>query len=184
MAIDKYTTKSIVLASYPQGEHDRVYKLFTRDFGMVMAHAKSIRRLESKLRSHIEPGNLSVVTLVKGRDIWRLVGAEREYVTSPYLPLITALLARFIQGEGSYKTLYDRIVQLLSAAPSYDKDVTHILVYYILLVGLGYADARVIGTKDINEYITWSVDDLYTHMVLRKQEVRTHVHMVLKEMQL
>jgi hypothetical protein len=75
-------------------------------------------------------------------------------------------------------------VQLLSAAPSYDKDVTHILVYYVLLVGLGYADARVIGTKDINEYITWSVDDLYTHMVLRKQEVRTHVHMVLKEMQL
>ncbi len=184
MAIEKFTTKSIVLAAYDQGEHDRVYKVFTRDFGMLMVHAKSIRKLESKMRSHVSPGKTTVLTLVKGREIWRLVGVEEDSISSQYLSLIVLLLTRFIQGEGTHKSLYDRIMQVLTHSQSYDKEATHLLIYYVLLVGLGYADAKVIGTKDIKEYVTWSIDDLYTHLVLKKQEVKKHIHMVLKEMQL
>ena len=78
MAIEKYVTKCIVIESYDRGEHDRVYKLFTREYGMVLAHAKSIRKLESKLRAHVRPRSVALVTLVQGKEVWRLVGAEEE----------------------------------------------------------------------------------------------------------
>jgi hypothetical protein len=51
-------------------------------------------------------------------------------------------------------------------------------------VELGYADAKEIGAKDIKEYIAWTVDDLYIHMMLSYEKVRKHIHEVLKESQL
>lgn len=184
MAIEKYTTQCIVVESFDQGEHDRAYKLFTRDFGLVTAHAKSIRKLESKLRAHVRPRSVSLVTLVKGREVWRLVGAEEVILLPSFMHETTSLIKRYIRGEGTHKKLYDRLIKFLSAGDAYDVHTMQLLLYYVLLVELGYADAKVIGAKDIKEYINWSVDDLYTHILLSKDAVRAHVHDVLKEMQL
>lgn len=184
MAIEKYITECFVIESFDQGEHDRVYKLFTREFGLIMAHAKSIRKLESKLRAHVMPRGRSLVTLVEGRDIWRLVGAEEKECDSVFIHEAAQLIKRFIRGEGSHKALYDRVLSLLEKAPSYDEQKARLLFYYIFLVDLGYADAKVIGAQDIREYIAWSIDDLYTHLLLAYVPLRTHVHEVLKDMQL
>lgn len=184
MAIEKYVTKCIVLDAYDQGEHDRAYKVFTREYGLIICHAKSIRKLESKLRAHIVPRSISLVTLVQGREVWRLVGAEKEIIESPYIHEVTLLLKRFVRGEGAHKALYDRILSFLQSEESYDEQTVRLLLYYILLVELGYADAKVIGAKDIKEYIGFSINDLYTHLLLAKSQVRIHVQEVLKEMQL
>jgi recombinational DNA repair protein (RecF pathway) len=184
MSIEKYVTKCLVITSFDQSEHDRVYKLFTREFGMLMASAKSIRKLESKLRAHVMPHTVSLVTLVKGRDVWRLVGAEEQKKSSVTIHEISDLLSRFIHGEEAHKTLYDRIEDFLVKADTYDKQVARILFYYILLVELGYADAKVIGAKSIKEYRDWSVDDLYTHILLSQVAVKNHIRNVLKDMQL
>lgn len=183
MAIEKYTTQCIIVESFDQSENDRVYKLFTREFGMLIVHAKSIRKLESKLRAHILPRTISLVTLVHGREVWRLVGAEELASVGEYIHEVTSLVSRFIRGEGAHKALYDRLIQFLGTK-NYGSKMSRMLLYYILLVDLGYADARIIGAKDLKEYITWSVDDLYTHLVLSYDPVRKHVHEVLQEMQL
>jgi len=184
MAIEKYTTKSIVLKAYAQGEHDYVYKLFTRDFGVVMAIAKSVRKLESKLRPHLIPGKTSVVTMVKGREIWRITGAVEEGSSQAIMRDVILLVSRFMQGEGSHKRLFDRLLSLAEKASSYEETKARALLYYILLVDLGYADAKVIGANTLEEYISWSIDDLYTHLLLSYENVRRHVHTVLKDMQL
>ena len=184
MAIEKYTTECIVVESFDNGEHDRVYKLFTRDFGLIMAHAKSIRKLESKLRSHIRPRIVSLATLVQGREVWRLVGAEERDMNKEYIHEITTLLKRFIRGEGAHKALYDRLILFTKTTTRYDQSLSRLLLYYIFLVELGYADAKVIGAKNIQEYIALSIDDLHTYLVLTHTDVRRHVHEVLKEMQL
>ncbi len=184
MAIEKYITKCIILESYDQGEHDRAYKVFTREFGLLICRAKSIRKLESKLRAHMLPRSISLITLVQGKEVWRLVGAEKETVISPYIHEVAHLLKRFIRGEGAHKTLYDRIISLLSSHLAYDEQMIRLLLYYVLLVELGYADAKIIGAKDIKEYIAFTIDDLYTHLLVSKVIVRTHIHEVLKEMQL
>ncbi len=184
MAIEKYTTKCIVLEAYDQGEHDKAYKVFTREFGLLICQAKSVRKLESKLRAHMLPRSVALITLVQGREVWRLVGAEKETIESPYIHETTTLLKRFMRGEGAHKALYDRIISFLESKETYDDQTVRLLLYYILLVDLGYADAKVIGAKDIKEYVSFSVSDLYTHLLLTKKQVRTHIQEVLKEMQL
>jgi recombinational DNA repair protein (RecF pathway) len=184
VAIEKYTTKCIVLDAYDQGEHDRAYKVFTREFGLLICQAKSVRKLESKLRAHMLPRTVSLITLVQGREVWRLVGAEKEKIESPYIYETTTLLKRFMRGEGAHKALYDRIIAFLDSKEVYDEQTVRLLLYYILLVELGYADAKVVGAKDIKEYIGFSISDLYTHLLLTKNQVRSHVQEVLKEMQL
>lgn len=184
MAIEKYVTRSIILESYDQGEHDRAYKIFTREFGLLICQAKSIRKLESKLRPHVLPRTLSLVTLVKGREVWRLVGAENEALDSKYIHEVTILLKRFIRGEGTHKALYDRLILFMNSSSSYDERSSRLLLYYILLVELGYADAKMIGAKNIEEYVSFSIDDLYTHLLLSEKNVRHHIREVLEEIQL
>lgn len=184
MSIEKYTTHALVIESYDQGEHDRVYKLFTREFGLVMAHAKSVRKLESKLRAHVQPRSFSLVTLVQGREIWRLVGAEENRRRGDSLNEITTLLQRFIRGEGAHMLLYDHLLSFVDIEPKLDKQKGRLLLYYMVLVDLGYADARIIGAKDIKEYNAWSIMDLYTHLQLTLAQVRSHVYAVLKEVHL
>ncbi len=184
MAIEKYTTKCIVLDSYPNGEHDRVYKLFTREFGLIMAHAKSIRKLESKLRAHVLPRSLSLVTLVLGKEVWRLVGAEEQRGIHSNIHEVTQLLNRFIRGEGEHKALYDRVITLMMSSSSYDVQKLRLLAYYIILTELGYADVKVIGAQSMKEYLAWNMDDIYLHMLLHETKVKSHVHAVLQEMQL
>jgi recombinational DNA repair protein (RecF pathway) len=184
MAIEKHTTQTIVIESFDNSEHDRVYKLFTRDFGMITAHAKSIRKLESKLRAHVLPRSMSLVTLVQGREVWRLVGAEQQDVVGDSIHEVTTLIKRFVRGEGAHKALYDRLVQFLKTTTKYEAKLSRVLIYYIVLVELGYADARAVGAKDIKEYASWSIDDMYTHLVLSYEAVRKHIQEVLKEVQL
>jgi hypothetical protein len=121
---------------------------------------------------------------VQGREVWRLVGAEKETIESPYIHEVTTLLKRFIRGEGSHKALYDRLIDFLTNKTVYDEQTTRLLLYYVLLVDLGYADAKVVGAKTLQEYIQYSIDDLYTHLLLTKSTVRAHVQAVLKEIQL
>lgn len=130
------------------------------------------------------PRSVALITLVQGREVWRLVGAESEKLDSVYIHETTTLLKRFIRGEGAHKALYDRIIAFLESQESYDEQTVRLLLYYILLVELGYADAKVVGAKDIKEYIDFSISDLYTRLLLTKTQVRAHVQEVLKEMQL
>lgn len=49
------------------------------------------------------------------------------------------------------------------------------------MVDTGYADAKIIGVKDIEEYKIFSMQDFHTHFILNEKEVKNHVLKVLKE---
>ncbi|MDB5259816.1 MAG: repair protein RecO, repair protein RecO [Candidatus Nomurabacteria bacterium] len=184
MAIEKHTTESIVIDAFDQGEHDRVIKLFTREFGMVMVHARSIRKLASKLRAHVLPGRVGLVTLVKGKEVWRLVGAENQKAKGEAVQEAIKIIRRLIRGEGEHKILYDRLGEFFQKFTTYEPSKAKVLLYYIILVDLGYADIKAIGAKNMKEYISWSMDDIYTHLTLAYKDVHSHVSLVLKEIQL
>ncbi len=183
MSIEKYTTPTFVLASYENGEHDRMYKLFTRDFGLVFAKATSVRKLESKLRAHLQTGRMSRVTLVKGREVWRITGGEEMIGTTSICKDIVMLLERFVRGEGNQKRLFDHMYAL-ALKNGLEERISRLLAYYLILVDLGYADAERIGALNIEQYISWNMDDLYTQLILTKDVVRPHVMSVLEEIQL
>ena len=185
MAIEKYTTEAFVLTDYEQGEHDKVFKLFTREFGMLYALAKSVRKLESKLRYHLDTSKKISVTLVKGKEVWRLTGVESLGESSKNTAIACQIVERFVRGEGAQKKLFDHVSEFsLLKDETLPRDVGMLALYYVLLVDLGYADGSLGGAKDIEEFFSFSLTDHFTHILLHKAVVKSHVHTVMAEMQL
>ncbi len=73
---EKYTTRGFVLQTSAYREADKIISIYTEDFGLVSAVAAGVRRSASKLRYHTQDFSVRRFSLVRGRDIWRLVGAE------------------------------------------------------------------------------------------------------------
>ena len=76
MAYQTYTTKGYICGSFTRNTSDKYYFIFTRDAGMVVASARSVRDEKSKLRYGLQDFSLSDVSLVRGRHDWRIVGVE------------------------------------------------------------------------------------------------------------
>ena len=111
-----YTTPAIILDSHPQGELHRTVTLFTKEFGMIYGIARRARMPNSKLRGLLQKSFLGVVTLVRGKRAWKVVGAIEEcntYYTlrdTPEGRLLAArmhwLLLRLVKGEEKNEHLY------------------------------------------------------------------------------
>jgi len=72
-----YNTEAYVLKSLNFGEANKFFFLFTKDFGLIRASAQGIRHLKSKLRYSLQDFCYTKISLVRGREMWRITGAER-----------------------------------------------------------------------------------------------------------
>jgi recombinational DNA repair protein (RecF pathway) len=71
-----HTTNAFIVSSAPHGESSRVYRLLTETHGMLYAYAQSVRELRNRNRYALSTGCFVSVTLVRGREMWRLVSAR------------------------------------------------------------------------------------------------------------
>ena len=144
MSYHIYTTQGIVLRHWPLREADRVYSILTRDLGLVRASATGVRKEESKLRSSLEPFSLSLVSLVKGKEYWRITSARLEQRLSPELAQPFSLLEKLIRGEDSNPELFDTITEFLGDTMIYhsvgEKELLEIKLVSRILYHLGYMD--------------------------------------------
>ena len=113
MSYHIYTTKGIVLSERPIKEADRLYSILTRDFGLVRAHAIGVRKSVSKLRGSLEPVSLSTVSLVRGKEFWRLTSAELIKSLKKSKPL--ELLEKLVVGEASHPELFDAVEKYIES---------------------------------------------------------------------
>ena len=65
----KYNTEALVLGSRETGESDRVYALFTKDFGLVRARASSVRSEKSLMRYALQNYSRANVSLVRAARV-------------------------------------------------------------------------------------------------------------------
>jgi DNA repair protein RecO (recombination protein O) len=112
-----YTTKGLVLSARPAREADRVYSILTRDLGLVRASATGVRKEGSKLRGALEPFVISQVSLVRGKEFWRITSAEvlRPIPAEAGIGRPLALLERLVPGEAVHPELFDAIEEFLEA---------------------------------------------------------------------
>jgi recombinational DNA repair protein (RecF pathway) len=75
MAHHIYSTEAFILASTAGKEADRRYALLTRELGLVWAGASGVRRSGSKLRYALQEFSCVHVSLVRGREVWRITNA-------------------------------------------------------------------------------------------------------------
>jgi len=68
--------RAIVLASRPQGEADRILRLFTRELGRVDAVVKGVRKTTSRWGGRLEPFNVCDLMLYQGRSLYTVTQAH------------------------------------------------------------------------------------------------------------
>jgi DNA repair protein RecO (recombination protein O) len=112
-----YNTEAFVISSRNSGEADRVFMLFTKDFGVVSAKATGIRKVESRLRFFVQDFKYIDASIVKGKNYWRLVSARPIHELNSRKSLGTSSRIRSLQlvgklapGEEPIPGLFDELV--------------------------------------------------------------------------
>ena len=105
-----------MLGSVSSGESNKFIDLFTADLGRVHGVARSVREEKSKLRFSLQDFSFVEVSLVRGKDVWRVVGAESAYNIVSELKdreeemetvvRIISLIKRLLSGEDENRELF------------------------------------------------------------------------------
>lgn len=122
MAYHVYTTPGIVLKSVPFGEAHKYFYILTRDIGLVIASAQSVRQEKSKLSSGLEDFGFSHFSFVKGKNSWKLTSALSienfyRFLKKKDQKLVVAklfnLLCRLVTGEERNSELFKTVESFL-----------------------------------------------------------------------
>lgn len=110
-----YHTTGFILRSTPIGESNKLFYIYTEDFGNITAVAQGVRELKSKLRYSLQDLCMSEVSVVRGKGMWRITSAQplehyRIFFDTPekkYLVAhIAVMLNRMLPGEEQNKQLF------------------------------------------------------------------------------
>lgn len=163
MSYHIYTTKGIVLANRAVREADRIYTILTQDLGLIRAIASGVRKEKSKLRGSIEPFSLCSISLVRGREYWRLtnvVSIENlvsQFKNRPEILLSFAknfsLVEKLVPGEDKNPPLFNDIEDIInfvikSNFETDEAESIEVLLAVRILFNLGY-----ISKKDVPQEI-------------------------------
>lgn len=144
-------TDAFVLGTVGVGEANIYVTLLTREMGVVRAVATSARHERSKMRYALRQYSQSRVSLVRGREVWRLTGAmasgewsmrEEPREIREMIARVTLLIRRLC-GEVPHRAIFDTIDTLIVALRERDAllpDITHVEMLTVLRVlhSLGY----------------------------------------------
>lgn len=114
MAHHIYTTPGFLIHSRPSGEAGKFFLVFTRELGMIGARAQGVRLSQSKLRYHTQDYSFGYYSFVRGKDVWRMTGAQKiEGIMEVkkknmrlYVQILT-LLKRLLPGEEKNEHLFE-----------------------------------------------------------------------------
>lgn len=170
-----YTTPSFIVHSSPHGESGKFLLIFTRDFGMIGATAQGIRLDQSKLRYHIQDFDHADISIVRGKEVWRLTGAheiDHEKITKVHIQVLK-LLKRLLQGEDKNEKLFEIIDGLYKTKiEESDFEFVESLTVLRILNSLGYVKENKIFAEILS-----------SHQITPEfvEYVKQHKSMIIKE---
>ena len=169
----KYNTEALVLGSYESGENDRTVVLYTKDFGLVRARARSVRSEASRMRYGLQNYSLSHVSLVRGKASWRVAGAAALRYASGDTRGIAAfarvceLVTRLVHGEEENTYLYGVLAEAHAALIREKTDAfgtIEIVCVARVLFALGYISAEALETG----HASFSAENALDHASRRR----------------
>ncbi len=72
-----YTSDAFIITAKQSKDADLSIFAFTETFGLLHATAKSARHMKSKLRYSLQSMTFGSLSMVKGREIWRVTSAKK-----------------------------------------------------------------------------------------------------------
>lgn len=138
-----YRTKGFVIKKSDFLETDRIFTIFTKDFGKLGILAKAIRKIKSKLRGGIQLFSLVDIEFIQGKTYKILTDAvliknfpniRKDLKTLKIVYEISEILDNLIQGQEKDEKVWDllkKIFQKLNEPSLSIKDCW--LIYYYFL---------------------------------------------------
>jgi len=179
-------TEAFVLGSLPKGEDSKILILYTRELGLVYAHAQGIRKIASKLRYTTQDFSRVNVDLVRGREIWRVTTAtpihsyahiRQSRHTEKILARVAALVIRLVAGEEANEEVYEALIgaytllEMKGQSPE-DYRALELLSVARILIALGYLSRETPGMEErslFDEEIPKAfTDSAYQHRLIRE----------------
>jgi recombinational DNA repair protein (RecF pathway) len=142
-------TEAVIIKSLSSGEANKRVWLFTREFGLVVAAVQGVRKPSAKLAAHLSDYSFINADLVKGKEVWRLIGAQEEFlplagavrtpIARAYVRTLSAV-DRFLVDEGPHEELFAHLkeIALLVGDESVDVKAYDALSLWRMLALLGY----------------------------------------------
>jgi len=157
-----YTTTALVCGHRPRLSADAAFWLFTRDAGMVLATARSVREERSKQRFALQDFSLVNVSLIQGKAGWRIGSVEaldnyflksEDKAVRHSLALVLRTLRRYVQGEEASPDLFAEVtsqLQLLQNPHLLNREYIEQLSVVRILEHLGYVSSQF-SEKNLEE---------------------------------
>ncbi len=144
-----YTTHALVLARTPLGEANGFITILTDELGLLRARAQGIRKPGAKLASALATYAESIMTLVRGREGWRITGATLEMpwftrigtrAARTRAARITGLVLRLVAGESAESAVFPILTTFFNALailPEESHEAVEVLTALAILSALG-----------------------------------------------
>lgn len=177
-------TEAFILGSRPKGEDSKLLILYTRELGLIYAHAQGVRKISSKLRFILQDFSRINVDLVRGKEIWRVTTASPVHsyksilsvrTTEHILARIAALLIRLVTGEDASEEVFQTLARTytlleVQGQSAEDYRALELLCVARILVALGYLSRATLGAGEnkSNEDMPEEFADIaYQHRLIR-----------------
>lgn len=174
MSYRLYHTEGFVLGGLNFGEAHRLVYLLTRDLGLVAGVARGVRRPSAKLAGHLTNLCHLYVSLVRGRESWRITTAEKtpllaNIFSSPEKLAVWArlarLLRRLVRGEAPEPNLFREFragLVFLDRHPLGGEVLTRyeLVMTLRLLYRLGYLDQKTVAAPFLRRWSELTPADL------------------------
>jgi DNA repair protein RecO (recombination protein O) len=119
----KHRTKGFVFKKSNRSEADRIYSVFTKDYGRLEIFGKAIRKITSKLKGGIDVFCLSEIEFIQGKSNRTLTGATKiknfdgiiensEKIKIAYQ--ISDVLDNFLKGQEKDEKILDLTREVFS----------------------------------------------------------------------
>ncbi len=167
-----FSAKALVLKRVNTGEYDRILTLLTPEQGKIVAVAKGVRRLTSKQRAFLEPGNYVTIFLVKTSSLPLIIQTKlmndfsqlKKNLKSvkklvEILEIIDQLFPEGVDEVELFEQLVSLIHQLNESSISTQETQESLRQ---MLIQLGYQDIRETKYSSILAYVA-SVADRPLH---------------------
>src|SRR3989344_2171127 len=179
----KYYTDALVLKSRESSEADRVYVLYTKDFGLVVARASAVRTEASRMRHALQSYSLANIALIKGKRGWRVAGAMiapgKQAIAQgvPTFARITELFLRLVTGEERNEYLFAALAEAHGALMSgqvHANATVEIVCVARMLYALGYLSSEALSTA-LFSHTAYAADHLQEAEQLR-DKLLSHIN--------
>ncbi len=154
----RYGTPGIVLARTTLAEASALVSILTPEFGLVKARAQGVKKPGAKLAPALQTLAESDMIFVRGKDGWRLPGANLDKNWATVLApaarqragRLALLMLRLMRGESSDAAPYFILKGFLEVLPTLDEthaDAAETLAALRILRALGFDAGTMPGTE-------------------------------------